>query len=158
MAHKGALHRWPWIQIRCRSGIRIQRPLCLHKASIRIRAACCAAWQCAGTVREIQSSIAMVVVCLRVKLKRDHIVSGSRIRISVNPVSVPVWRAPNCVPHSLVLIWSHRKSQFASNLNCCKTLVLPKFCLINILCVHKYYRHKTKFSQWPLELPKIYFW
>ena len=36
----GALHTGPWIRIRCTSGIRIQRLLCLHMASIWIRAAC----------------------------------------------------------------------------------------------------------------------
>ena len=45
----GALHTGPWIRIRCGLRIWIQRPLCLHTALIRIRAAC-------RTVRKIQSS------------------------------------------------------------------------------------------------------
>ena len=42
----GALHMGPWIRIRCGQEIRIQRPLCLHTASIRIRAACDPVKQC----------------------------------------------------------------------------------------------------------------
>ena len=52
----GDLHKGFWMRNRCRSGIRIKRPLCLHTVSIRTRAACCAAWQCSGTVRGIKSS------------------------------------------------------------------------------------------------------
>ena len=74
--------------------IRIQRPIWLHTASIRIRAACCSAWQCSRTVREIQSSSAVRVVCLPCGAHaRPH-----WIRIvdpdPVNPFSVPVSRAP----------------------------------------------------------------
>ena len=50
----GALHTEPWIWIRCRSGIRIQRPLCLHTASKRIWAACCAAWHCVRSSPAVQ--------------------------------------------------------------------------------------------------------
>ena len=60
-----ALHTRPWIRIRSRLGTWIQRPLCLHTTSIRIRAGCCAAWQCSRTVCEVQSSRAMRVVCVR---------------------------------------------------------------------------------------------
>ena len=53
----GALQPEPRICIRCRSGIRIQRPLCLHMASIRIQAvheqsnagSMCAVWSSRAT-------------------------------------------------------------------------------------------------------------
>ena len=72
---------------------RIQWQLCLHTSSIQIRAACCAAWQCSGTMLEIESSSTMHVVCVPcLAHARPH-----RIRFGdpypVNPVSVPVWRA-----------------------------------------------------------------
>ena len=72
-ANKGALHKGPWIRIRCGSGIWIQRPLCLHTTSIRIRAVCCAAWQCMW-------SKCAKSAC-RVELTRDHIESGLGVRI-----------------------------------------------------------------------------
>ena len=59
----GALLTGPWIRIRYESGIRIQKPLFLHMASIWIRAACCAAWERAGTMVELQFSSAMRLVC-----------------------------------------------------------------------------------------------
>ena len=67
----------------------------LHTAVILIQAMCCAAWQCSGTVHEIQNTnSAMHVVCLPCGAHaRPH---WNRVRNSdqVNPVSVPVWRAP----------------------------------------------------------------
>ena len=92
--HIGGLHTESWIWVWCRSGIQIQRPLCLHTASIWIWSAYCSASQCSRTVQEIQFRSAMRVVCAR---------SGTHTRTHwtrigdpdpVNPVLVPVWRAP----------------------------------------------------------------
>ena len=89
----GVLHTEHWIWIRCRSGIRIQRLLCLHTVLIWIRAACCTVWQCFGTVREIQSSSA--TRSLRAMWSsHESTLNLDRDLDPVNPVSVPVWRAP----------------------------------------------------------------
>ena len=90
----GALHTGPWIRIRCGTRIQIQRPLCLHTASVRIRAPCCVAWQC---VRSMSSS-AMRVACVPFRSARKTTLNPD----PVNLVSVPVWRAPQfCIVHPL---------------------------------------------------------
>ena len=81
----GALHMGPCIRIRGGSGIRIQRPCCLHTASIWIRAACCAVWQCSGAVRDDP-----VQQCNEPSLR---VMWSSRLT-TMNPVPVPMWRAP----------------------------------------------------------------
>ena len=60
----GAFHTGLCIRIRYGSGFQTQKLFCLHTASIWIWAACCAAWQCSGTVRQIESSSAMRIVCM----------------------------------------------------------------------------------------------
>ena len=57
--HRGSPHG-TWIRIRCRLGIRIQRPLCLQMALICIQAACSGSstWQC------VRSGSAMFIACM----------------------------------------------------------------------------------------------
>ena len=101
------IHTGHWIRIQCGSGIRFQRPLYLHTASIWIRAACCVAWQCSRTAWKIQSSSAMRVVCVpHVELNRDHIESETGIRILwirfQCPCGKPQWETLVGTPFVLV--------------------------------------------------------
>ena len=87
----GAFHTGLWIQIQCRSGIQIQRALFLHTASSCVL--CCVTLR----VRQCVSSSPAVQYVLSALPCGAH-ATPHLIRIwdpdPVNPVSVPVWRAP----------------------------------------------------------------
>ena len=90
----GALHTRPWIRIQCGSGIRIQRPLCLHTASIRIRASCWAVLHDSAWDPDQQ--------CHACSLRT----AWSWTTLNPNPlnsVSVSVWGAPLWQ----MLLWHH---------------------------------------------------